>query len=214
MVVVNADGIAADVQTLRTGVPTPTVLNLAVREGLIRAGVEEREAGRAAVLVELGSNGFQAYKVAVMMPVGAVPEGGFALSRGRTLESFRPEAEAIVGARGGPSRILVMEDPGVRGSLNPSQDNIIFRELELSRSRINQTQPFNQALSDTGGQPIRVVVTQNGEMHIMQGNHRIYGAREQGLPNAEALIYTPEQWEVLTESSFVPRGTNFPAITP
>jgi hypothetical protein len=139
---------------------------------------------------------------------------GAAPSSGRTLESFRPEAEAILGARSGQSRIRVMKDPGVRGSLNPTQDNIIYREYKLSRLQIEDTKPFNQALSDNGGQPIRVVVTQGGEKYIMQGNHRIYGAREQRLQNVEAIIYTPEQWEVLTESPFVPRGTNNPAIGP
>ena len=43
---------------------------------LIRAGVDDREAERAAVTVELASNGFQAYKVAVMMPLGGLPQGG------------------------------------------------------------------------------------------------------------------------------------------
>ncbi len=40
MVVVNVDGAIADVRTFCSGQPTPTVLHEAVRQGLIKAGVE------------------------------------------------------------------------------------------------------------------------------------------------------------------------------
>jgi hypothetical protein len=104
-------------------------------------------------------------------------------------------------------------DPGVRGTLNPAKDNILFREAKLFRRRLNKVRPFNQALSDSGGQPIRVVVGPSGEKYIMQGNHRVWGAQIDGLQAVEALIYTPDQWEALTGSPFVPRGTNNPAIS-
>ena len=105
-------------------------------------------------------------------------------------------------------------DPGMRGNINPMKDRIVFREYSLSRERIEGVSPFSQALSDAGGQPIRVVVTPSGERSIMQGNHRVYGAQEQGLQSIEGIIYTPEQWESLAGSPFVLRGTNNPKITP
>ena len=54
------------------------------------------------------------------------------------------------------------QDPGARGAINPLKDNIIFREYELSRKRIADVSPFSQQLSDSGGQPIRVVVADGG----------------------------------------------------
>jgi hypothetical protein len=74
MVVVNVDGAIAEVRTFSSGQPTPTVLHEAVRQGLVRAGVDERVAERAAALAELTSNPAQAYKVAVMMPGGLIRE--------------------------------------------------------------------------------------------------------------------------------------------
>jgi hypothetical protein len=88
MMAVNADGIIADIRTLATGVPQSTLLHTAVRDGLIQAGMDEREAEKAATTVELASNGFQAYKVAVMMALGAVPEGGAAPRAGQFTNCF------------------------------------------------------------------------------------------------------------------------------
>jgi hypothetical protein len=84
MIVVNTDGAIADVRTLTSGVPTPTLLNSAVREGLINAGVDEGEAGRAAALVEMTSNGVQAYKIAIIFPAG--------LTTGSPTEPVAPES--------------------------------------------------------------------------------------------------------------------------
>ncbi len=106
------------------------------------------------------------------------------------------------------------QDPGVRGTINPVNDNIIFRETTLRRAKIDAVSPFNQALSDAGGQPIRVVVTQADEKFVMQGNHRVRGAQAQGLQSVEGIIYNQEHWEALTGSPFLPRGTNNPAIGP
>jgi hypothetical protein len=105
-------------------------------------------------------------------------------------------------------------DPGVRGTIDPSRDDILFREPILSTARINATRPFNQALSDAGGQPIRVVVMADGTKTIMQGNHRAYGAQLDGVDSVEVLLYTPEQWEAFVGFPFLPGGTNNPAIQP
>ncbi len=104
--------------------------------------------------------------------------------------------------------------PGVWGKINPAKDDIVFRERELQRSRINALRPFDQTLSNGGGQPIRVVVGKSGEKYIMQGNHRIYGAQIDGLQEVEAIVYTPEQWEALTGSPFTLHGTRQPKLRP
>jgi len=105
-------------------------------------------------------------------------------------------------------------DPGVRGAIDPVRDNIVFREPVLSKARIDATRPFNQALSDGGGQPIRVVIGVGGDKTIMQGNHRVYGAQVDVLDIVEVLLYSPEQWEALVGFPFQPGGTNNPAIQP
>jgi len=105
-------------------------------------------------------------------------------------------------------------DTGVRKSINPSSEDIVYRETPLERTTIDEVSPFNQAASDAGGQPIRAVVTPDGKTYIMQGNHRVYGASEQGLQNVEGLIYTPEHWAEFTESPFTPGGTNNPEVVP
>jgi hypothetical protein len=55
-------------------------------------------------------------------------------------------------------------------------------------------------------------VTAKGELVIMQGNHRVYGAQEDGLTNVVGLIYLPEQWEAFTEMPFQPGGTQRPQV--
>jgi hypothetical protein len=95
-------------------------------------------------------------------------------------------------------------DPGVRGTINPVTDNIIFREPLLSARKIAAVNPFDQARSDAGGQPIRVVVDSSGVKYIMQGNHRVCGAQEDGVQSIGCLIYTPEQWQEFTGMPFLP----------
>ena len=81
-------------------------------------------------------------------------------------------------------------------------------------ARIDAAVPFNQALSDAI-EPIRVVRTQTGELHIMQGNHRIFGAIERELRTVQAIIYTPQQWEEFSGLRFNPaQGIPGPAIGP
>jgi hypothetical protein len=104
-------------------------------------------------------------------------------------------------------------DPGVRGTINPAGDNIIFREPVLSARKIDAVKPFDQAQSDSGGQPIRVVVS-GGVKYIMQGNHRVCGAQEDGVQSVGCLIYTPEQWQEFTGMPFLPWGSNNPNIGP
>lgn len=108
----------------------------------------------------------------------------------------------------------IPSDPGVRGTINPVADNIIFREPVLSGRKIDATKPFNQALSDGGGQPIRVVVDSGGVKYIMQGNHRVCGAQEDSVQGVGCLLYTPEQWEEFTGMPFLSRGTNNPQVGP
>ncbi len=78
--------------------------------------------------------------------------------------------------------------------------------------RVDAVRPFDQALSDGGGQPIRVVAT-NGEAHVMQGNHRVFGAQQDGVTRVGALFYTPEQWADFTGLPFLPGGTDTPAVS-
>lgn len=127
----------------------------------------------------------------------------------------------FVAARRGAGPILVHNnnncsafDPGVRGTIDPTGDNIIFREPILRGPDVDAYRPFDQTLSDTGGQPIRVVAEPNGNTNIMQGNHRIQGAREDGVQSVGGIIYTPDQWTELTGGPFVPGGTNNPTIIP
>ena len=88
----------------------------------------------------------------------------------------------------------------------------MFREDPLSRNLIERLSPFDQTKSDAE-QPIRIVEA-SGLLYVMQGNHRIMAAREDKLPDVKALLYTESAWESLTESAFMPRGTNNPRIGP
>jgi len=103
-------------------------------------------------------------------------------------------------------------DPGVRGTIDPVRDDVIFREPILSRARIDATRPFNQVKSDAGGQSIRVVIGPGFEKTIMQGNHRVYGAQLDAVDIVEALLYTPEEWEAFVGFPFFPGGTNNPSV--
>lgn len=119
----------------------------------------------------------------------------------------------------GPAEGEDPADPGVRTTVDPADENLIWREgapgaPPLSRARIDATRPFNQALSDSGGQPIRVVRTADRRRFIMQGNHRLYGALEDGVDKVQVLEYTPEQWEHWTGMRFREFGSNNPAIGP
>jgi hypothetical protein len=102
-------------------------------------------------------------------------------------------------------------DPGVRGTIDPARDTIIYREDRLDAQKVARYRPFDQAKSDAG-QPIRTVVTADGARVIMQGNHRVYGAQEDGLTEVGAILYTPEQWEAFTEMPFRPGGTGHPQV--
>lgn len=52
---------------------------------------------------------------------------------------------------------------------------------------MDNVKPFNQALSDAK-QPIKVVIDKNGNKHVMNGNHRIQGAAEDGIPNERIKV--------------------------
>jgi hypothetical protein len=105
-------------------------------------------------------------------------------------------------------------DLGVEETIDPLDDRLVFTEDPLSRQKIDAVRPFNQAASDSGGQPVRVTVCTDGSKYTKQGNHRLYAARLDGLRAVNALIYTPEQWEASFEMSFDGRGNNNPGIGP
>ncbi len=102
-------------------------------------------------------------------------------------------------------------DPGVRGTIDPVGDDIIFREYRLDGRKIDACKPFDQAQSDAH-QPIRIIVDHDAKKYVMQGNHRVAGAQEDGLRSIGVLLYTPEQWEAFTGLPFLPGGTNNPYI--
>ena len=106
-----------------------------------------------------------------------------------------------------------LDDPpdlGEWGSIDPTDDRIHFLEDPLSRAKVDAVRPFDQAKSDGGGQPIRVVVSHDGNIFIMQGNHRVYGAREDGIRTIGVLIYSPERWEASFEIRSDRAGNNNP----
>ena len=105
-------------------------------------------------------------------------------------------------------------DLGIETAVDPFDEKLTFIEDPLSRSKINAVRPFNQASSDGGGQPIRIVVCSDGSKYIKQGNHRMYAAREDGLRSVKALTYSPEQWQASFVTSFEPWGHNNPSIGP
>ncbi|HKI35562.1 MAG TPA: hypothetical protein VKA46_27140 [Gemmataceae bacterium] len=102
-------------------------------------------------------------------------------------------------------------DSGVRGTIDPIGDDIIFREFRLRGWNIDACKPFNQAQSDAH-HPIRIVVDHDGKKYVLQGNHRVAGAQEDGLRSIDGILYTPKQWEDFTGLSFIPGGTNNPII--
>ena len=75
-------------------------------------------------------------------------------------------------------------------------------------------QPSRPLVHPRGGEPIRIVIRNDGGKYIKQGNHRLYAARQDGLRSVKALIYGPEQWEASFESSFEAWGSNDPGIGP
>jgi hypothetical protein len=103
-------------------------------------------------------------------------------------------------------------DQGIRTAIDPFGP-IVFREDPLYRSKIDAVRPFDQRLSDCGGHPIRIV-QQHQWMYIMQGNHRLYGAREDGLRLVEVLLYDPDTWFVSFGVRFRPWGSRNPTLKP
>lgn len=102
--------------------------------------------------------------------------------------------------------------PGRRGNLDLVEDRIVFRESPLRRHQIEAVRPFNQAKSDAKN-PIRVVEGPGRLRYVMQGNHRVYGAQEDGLTQVEVLLYTEDEWEELMGLPFVPgEGTEDPEV--
>jgi RHS repeat-associated protein len=92
--------------------------------------------------------------------------------------------------------------------------NLYYRETLLYRGNIDATKPFNKNMATD--QPIRGVRALDGSLHIMQGNHRVYGAVE-SRASVPMMIYSPDQWEARTGMSFSPSGANvtkYPKTSP
>jgi hypothetical protein len=147
----------------------------------------------------------------------AVASQELAASR-RGYMAFELEANAIAqdayASRGLTANAMrVQVDPGVRGAINIQEGNIVFRECSAWRPRsLAAVRPFNQTLSDAGGQPIRAVLAQE-RVFIMQGNHRVWGATLDDVNSVEGILYSPQQWESYTGLPFDPAiGTTTPPI--
>jgi hypothetical protein len=89
--------------------------------------------------------------------------------------------------------------------IKPSQENIVYREKRLFRGTIDEKKPFNQSLSNQ--EPIIAVRTPDRSLHIMQGNHRIRGAVEEGI-EVEMTVLNPQQWKEFSGLDFSPFGQN------
>lgn len=101
-------------------------------------------------------------------------------------------------------------DPGVWTEIDPRNEAIQFREDPMLGSRIDRARPFNQGRSDDED-PIRIVEDSDKKLYVMQGNHRIYGAREDDVPALRVLLYSVEQWQSCF-TIFRKWGTNSPRI--
>ena len=105
-------------------------------------------------------------------------------------------------------------DLGIEGTIDPTDPRLVFAEDPLSRHKIAAVRPFVQELSDGGGQPIRVVLADDGGIYLKQGNHRVYAARLDGLRVVGVRIYNQEQWEASFEQSFERWGNDNPGFGP
>lgn len=92
-----------------------------------------------------------------------------------------------------------------RCRITPMTERIVYREPKLFRDTIDSRKPFNQALSDQ--QPILGIRAPDGSLHIMQGNHRVRAAVEDGV-DIEMNIFTPDQWK--TNFGFEPSTGGWP----
>jgi len=106
-----------------------------------------------------------------------------------------------------------ISDPGGWGEIDPTSDRLVFRQYPLLRSEIDAVRPFHQSLSDHR-RPIRVVFVDSDDILIMQGNHRVYGARQDGLIAIGNLFSTSENWMVPFGQIFSDPGTKDPGVTP
>jgi hypothetical protein len=130
--------------------------------------------------------------------------------------TVRRDLRRVVDAPPTPTPSTTTPSIGRRGTLDPNSETIMFREgvdeaSAITGSKVDRYKPFNQARSDQ--QPIRVVV-HDGKNYIVEGNHRIYGAGEDGVKQVGVIFYTPEEWAQFSGSSFRPWGTNNPHFRP
>ena len=96
--------------------------------------------------------------------------------------------------RFGPNSVGAAQtpNPGRVGQIN-LQGNVFYAEESLKRPKIDAVKPFNQALSDAE-QPIRVVVAPNGDVYVLQGCNRIFGALEDGVKSVNGVILTAAEY--------------------
>jgi hypothetical protein len=105
-------------------------------------------------------------------------------------------------------------DLGCVRIIDPFDPMLHFLEDPLSRAKIEAVRPFDDQASFESDSPIRIVESENGEKFIMQGNHRIYAAREDAVRHVTVKLYTPQQWWDSFEYEFKRDGNNNPMISP
>ena len=154
----------------------------------------------------IGAAGSLANRVSLS---GSAGTGGYGAFQSKA-DAIMQEAYASRGLT--PNGMRVQVDPGIPASINLQETNIVYREISLNPDQLAAVRPFDQALSDAGGQPIRAVIGDQGA-YIMQGNHRIFGATLDNVNSVNGILYTPQQWESFTGSKFNPAlGTTAPYV--
>ncbi len=103
-----------------------------------------------------------------------------------------------------------LPDVGVETEINPQSDQIEFREDPLSLAKIAAVRPFQQNLSDE--QPIRIVRSDAGRLLVMEGNHRVYAARVDGLMSIRARVCSLDEWQTAYGRISQRRGNNNPGF--
>jgi hypothetical protein len=105
-------------------------------------------------------------------------------------------------------------DLGCVVTIDPFDERLHFIEDPLSRTKIEAVRPFDDRASFASESPIRVVICEDGDKFIMNGNHRIYAAREDAVRIVMVKLYTPRQWEDSFEYEFKRVGNNNPMVGP
>ena len=99
---------------------------------------------------------------------------------------------------------------GVEEEVDPRGDRIVFREDPLSRAKVAAVRPFRQDLSDR--QPIRIVRSPDQSLLVLEGNHRVYAARLDGLGSIRAKVCNLSEREAAYGQISRRRGNNNPGL--